>query len=55
VFRWIANSLRGLARPDRWACWLSSLAGYGFARLEFPRQDLAVRVVLAGLAVPEQR
>ena len=33
---------------------LSSLAGYGFARLEFPGRRLLFVVVLLGLAVPEQ-
>jgi multiple sugar transport system permease protein len=33
---------------------LSSLAGYGFARLEFPGRNIIFVLVLFGLAVPEQ-
>ena len=33
---------------------LSSLAGYGFARLEFPGRKILFVLVLFGLAVPEQ-
>ena len=33
---------------------LSSLAGYGFARLNFPGRDVLFVIVLFGLAVPEQ-
>ena len=33
---------------------LSSLAGYGFARLEFPGRNMLFVIVLLGLAVPEQ-
>jgi multiple sugar transport system permease protein len=33
---------------------LSSLAGYGFARLNFPGRNILFVIVLFGLAVPEQ-
>ncbi len=33
---------------------LSSLAGYGFARLRFPGRDVIFVIVLFGLAIPEQ-
>jgi multiple sugar transport system permease protein len=33
---------------------LASLAGYGFARTEFPGKNILFAFVLAGLAVPEQ-
>ena len=43
-----------VARHDVGVLVLSSLAGYGFARLEFPGRDVIFVLVLFGLAVPEQ-
>ncbi|WP_243451061.1 carbohydrate ABC transporter permease [Sphingosinicella sp. CPCC 101087] len=54
VFRWIANSLIVSLGMTAGVLILSSLAGYGFARLEFPGRRLLFVIVLFGLAVPEQ-
>ncbi|GGE11964.1 ABC transporter permease [Aureimonas endophytica] len=54
VFRWIANSLIVAGGTTLGTLILSSLAGYGFARLDFPGRDALFVIVLAGLAVPEQ-
>jgi multiple sugar transport system permease protein len=54
VFRWIANSLVVSLTMTAGVLALSSLAGYGFARLSFPGRDTLFIIVLIGLAVPEQ-
>ena len=53
VFTWLMNSMM-FARHDGRVLLLSSLAGYGFARLDFPGRRLLFVVVLFGLAIPEQ-
>lgn len=54
VFRWILNSTIVALGMTAGVLVLSSLAGYAFARLEFPGRKLLFVVVLFGLAVPEQ-
>ncbi|MVA70883.1 ABC transporter permease subunit [Agrobacterium vitis] len=54
VFRWILNSLIVSISLTIGTLILSSLAGYGFARLNFPGRDALFVIVLFGLAVPEQ-
>lgn len=54
VFRWVMNSLIVAGGLTVFTLILSSLAGYGFARLNFPGRDVLFVVVLLGLAVPEQ-
>jgi len=54
VFRWILNSLIASTGLTIGTLVLCSLAGYGFARLNFPGRDILFVVVLLGLAVPEQ-
>jgi multiple sugar transport system permease protein len=54
VFRWIANSALVALGQTALILVLSSLAGYGFARAEFPGKNVLFIFVLAGLAVPEQ-
>lgn len=54
VFRWIGNSLIVALGQTAGVLALSSLAGYGFARLDFPGSRILFIVVLLGLAVPEQ-
>ncbi|WP_188053097.1 carbohydrate ABC transporter permease [Sphingosinithalassobacter sp. CS137] len=54
VFRWIGNSLIVSLGMTAGVLILSSLAGYGFSRLEFPGRNVLFVVVLLGLAVPEQ-
>ncbi len=54
VFRWIGNSVIVALGMTAGVLILSSLAGYGFARLEFPGRRWLFVFVLAGLAVPEQ-
>ncbi|MEO7787656.1 MAG: carbohydrate ABC transporter permease [Sphingomicrobium sp.] len=54
VFRWILNSLIVSLGMTAGVLILSSLAGYAFARLEFPGRKWLFVFVLAGLAVPEQ-
>jgi multiple sugar transport system permease protein len=54
VFRWILNSLVVSTATTGGVLVLSSLAGYGFARLDFPWRDSVFLIVLIGLAVPEQ-
>src|SRR5581483_6352981 len=51
VCRWIGNSLIVSLGMTAGVLILSSLAGYGFARLEFPRRNLLFVIVLLGLAV----
>jgi multiple sugar transport system permease protein len=54
VFRWLGNSALVAAVQTLGVLLLSSLAGYGFARCEFPGRRLLFVLVLAGLAVPAQ-
>ena len=54
VFRWILNSLIVSCGMTVATLILASLAGYGFARLNFPYRDVLFIIVLLGLAVPEQ-
>lgn len=54
VFRWVLNSVIVSLGMTIGVLVLSSLAGYGFARLEFPGRRLLFVLVLFGLAVPEQ-
>ncbi|WFS04740.1 carbohydrate ABC transporter permease [Rhizobium tumorigenes] len=54
VFRWLLNSLIVSGTMTIMTLILASLAGYGFARLNFPYRDVLFIIVLLGLAVPEQ-
>lgn len=54
VFVWLLNSLVVSLAMTAGVLVLASLAGYGFARLEFPGRGLLFVVVLCGLAIPEQ-
>jgi multiple sugar transport system permease protein len=54
VFTWLANSVIVSLAMTAGVLVLSSLAGYGFARLEFPGRKLLFVIVLFGLAIPEQ-
>jgi multiple sugar transport system permease protein len=54
VFRWLANSLVVSLGTTAGVLILCSLAGYGFARLDFPLRRTLFVFVLLGLAVPEQ-
>ena len=54
VFVWIGNSLIVAAGTTLLVLILSSLAGYAFARLDFPGRRVLFVLVLAGLAVPDQ-
>jgi len=54
VVRWITNSVIVSLGMMFGVLVLSSLAGYGFARLEFPGRNIIFVLVLFGLAVPEQ-
>ncbi|GGP26872.1 carbohydrate ABC transporter permease [Silvimonas amylolytica] len=54
VFRWILNSAIVSLGQTFLTLVLCSLAGYGFARTEFPGKKVLYIAVLAGLAVPEQ-
>jgi multiple sugar transport system permease protein len=54
VFRWILNSLIVSLGMTFGVLILSSLAGYGFARLQFPWRNGLLIAVLLGLAIPEQ-
>lgn len=54
VFRWVLNSIVVSLGMALGVLVLSSLAGYGFARLEFPGRNVIFLLVLFGLAVPEQ-
>lgn len=54
VFRWLLNSTIVSLGMTFGVLVLSSLAGYGFARLEFPYKNVIFVLVLFGLAVPEQ-
>ena len=54
VFRWLLNSTIVSLGMTVGVLILSSLAGYGFARLDFPGRNAIFVLVLFGLAVPEQ-
>ena len=54
VFRWLLNSTIVSLGMTVGVLILSSLAGYGFARLDFPGRNVIFVLVLFGLAVPEQ-
>lgn len=54
VFSWVLNSFIVAGGMTVLTLILSSLAGYGFARLNFPGRDTLFVIVLLGLAVPEQ-
>jgi multiple sugar transport system permease protein len=54
VFRWVLNSTIVSLGVTFGVLVLSSLAGYGFARLRFPGRDVLFIIVLFGLAIPEQ-
>jgi multiple sugar transport system permease protein len=54
VFRWLLNSIIVSLGMTLGVLVLSSLAGYGFARLEFPGRNVVLLLVLFGLAIPEQ-
>lgn len=54
IFRWLLNSAIVSLGVTFGVLALSSLAGYGFARLQFPGRDLIFVIVLFGLAIPEQ-
>ena len=54
VFTWFFNSFIVAAGMTLGTLVLSSLAGYGFARTEFPYKNALFIFVLLGLAVPEQ-
>ena len=54
VFRWLLNSVIVSAGMSLGVLALASLAGYGFARLEFPGRNAIFVLVLFGLAIPEQ-
>ncbi|MEO8154588.1 MAG: carbohydrate ABC transporter permease [Rhizobacter sp.] len=54
VFRWIFNSMVVAISQTLLTLVLATLAGYGFARTDFPGRRWLLALVLAGLAVPEQ-
>ncbi len=54
VPRWLLNSLIVSLATTAGVLLLCSLAGYGFARLEFPFRRTLFVFVLLGLAIPEQ-
>jgi multiple sugar transport system permease protein len=54
AFGWFFNSLVVAVGQTVGVLALSSLAGYAFARLEFPFRRVIFVIVLFGLAVPEQ-
>jgi multiple sugar transport system permease protein len=54
VFGWLLNSTIVSLGVTLGVLVLSSLAGYGFARLRFPGRDVIFIIVLFGLAIPEQ-
>jgi multiple sugar transport system permease protein len=54
VFGWLLNSTIVSLGVTLGVLTLSSLAGYGFARLRFPGRDVIFILVLFGLAIPEQ-
>ncbi len=54
VFQWLLNSIIVSGCMTIGVITLSSLAGYAFARLDFPMKKVLFVIVLMGLAVPEQ-
>lgn len=54
VFQWTVNSVIVAFGQTLGVLVMCSLAGYGFARTEFPGRRIVYALVLAGLAVPEQ-
>ena len=54
VFRWLGNSALVALLQTAGVLVLSSLAGYGFARTEFPGRRIVFALVMFGLAVPSQ-
>jgi multiple sugar transport system permease protein len=54
VFAWMLNSAIVSIGQTVLTLVISTLAGYGFARTEFPGKRIVFLLVLAGLAVPEQ-
>jgi multiple sugar transport system permease protein len=54
VFRWLLNSIIVSVGMSLGVLVLASLAGYGFARLEFPGRNVIFLLVMFGLAIPEQ-
>jgi len=54
VFRWLGNSALVALLQTVGVLVLSSLAGYGFARCEFPGRKPLFALVMFGLAVPAQ-
>ena len=54
VFRWLGNSALVALLQTIGVLVLSSLAGYGFARTEFPGRRWLFALVMFGLAVPAQ-
>ena len=54
VFRWLVNSFIVSLGTTAGVLLLCSLAGYGFARIDFPGRRALFVFVLLGLAVPEQ-
>lgn len=54
VFTWLINSTIVSLAMTAGVLIVSSLAGYGFARLEFPGRKVLFVIVLLGLAIPEQ-
>ena len=54
VFRWLINSFVVSIGTTIGVLALCSLAGYGFARLDFPFRRTLFIFVLLGLAIPEQ-
>jgi multiple sugar transport system permease protein len=54
VFRWLLNSLIVSLGTTAGVLILCSLAGYGFARLDFPLRRTLFIFVLLGLAIPQQ-
>lgn len=54
VFRWLLNSIIVSLATTLGVLVLCSLAGYGFARLDFPFRRTLFVFVLLGLAIPEQ-
>ena len=54
VFIWLVNSTIVSLAMTAGVLLISSLAGYGFARLHFPGSKVVFVIVLFGLAIPEQ-
>ena len=54
TLRWLLNSIVVSLGTTAGVLMLASLAGYGFARLEFPFRRILFLLVLLGLAIPSQ-